>query len=298
MAEARGALITGGASGIGRATAERLLAAGWSVVVADYNAASGKAVLDAWAARYKDRADFIRADVSREADVEAAVRRVSERFGRLDFVFNNAGVGGAFGPVTDLEVDDWDYTFAVLVRGVFLGTKHAARVMQRQGTGGAIVNTGSIAGLAGGAGPQAYSAAKAAVIHFTRMIAAELAPHRIRVNSISPGVIHTPLVDTGKRDVRAAIEGIQPWTDLGQPDDIARVVEFLAGDGARFVTGENVVIDGGLMAAGVRLADRLGGDPGRRGKAGVNRGTTGEAHAVRRVDLPPPAGAPPPRTSA
>jgi hypothetical protein len=109
-------------------------------------------------------------------------------------------------------------------------------------------------------------------------------------------VIHTPLVDTGKRDVRAAIEGIQPWADVGQPDDIARVVEFLAGDGARFVTGENVVIDGGLMAAGVRLADRLGGDPGVRGKAGVNRGTTGEAHAVRRVDVPPPASAPPPRT--
>jgi len=296
MAEARGALITGGASGIGRATAERLLAAGWSVVVADYNAASGKTVLEAWAAKHKDRVDFIRTDVSREPDVEAAVHRVTERFGRLDFVFNNAGVGGAFGPVTDLEVDDWDYTFAVLVRGVFLGTKHATRVMQRQGTGGAIVNTGSIAGLAGGGGPQAYSAAKAAVIHFTRMIAPELAPHRIRVNSISPGVIHTPLVDTGKRDVRAAIDGVQPWADLGQPDDIARVVEFLAGDGARFITGENVVIDGGLLAAGVRLDDRLGGNPGLRGKAGVNRGTTGEAHGVRRVDLPPPAGAPPRRT--
>ena len=289
MAEARGALITGGASGIGRATAERLLIAGWRVVIADYNAATGKTTLEALAAQHRDRVDFIRTDVSREEDVEAAVRRVSESFGRLDFVFNNAGVGGAFGPVTDLEVDDWDYTFAVLVRGVFLGTKHAARVMQRQGTGGAIVNTGSIAGMTGGGGPQAYSAAKAAVIHFTRMIAPELAPHRIRVNSISPGVIHTPLVDTGKRDVRAAIDGVQPWADLGQPDDIARVVEFLAGDGSRFMTGENVVIDGGLLAAGVRLDDRLGGNPGLRGKAGVNRGPTGEAHGVRRVDLPPPA---------
>jgi NAD(P)-dependent dehydrogenase (short-subunit alcohol dehydrogenase family) len=289
MPEARSALITGGASGIGRATAERLLASGWRVVVADFNADSGKAVMAQWADRYRDRVHFVRTDVSREADVEAAVRRAVDAFGRLDFVFNNAGVGGAFGPVTDLDVDDWDYTFAVLVRGVFLGTKHGARVMQAQGTGGAIVNTGSIAGLAGGAGPQGYSAAKAAVIHFTRMIAAELAPHRIRVNSISPGVIHTPLVDTGKRDVRAAIDGIQPWAELGQPDDIARVVEFLAGDGARFVTGENVVIDGGLMAAGVRLDDRLGGNPALRGRAGVNRGTTGEAHTVKRVDLPPPA---------
>jgi len=295
MADTRAALVTGGASGIGRATVERLLAAGWSVVVADYNAATGTGALEAWAPKYPGRVDFVRTDVSRETEVEAAVRRVSERFGRLDFVFNNAGVGGAFGPITELAADDWDYTFAVLVRGVFLGTKHGARVMQRQGTGGAIVNTGSVAGLAGGGGPQAYSAAKAAVIHFTRMAAAELAPHRIRVNSISPGVIHTPLVDTGKRDVNAAIAGIQPWDEVGQPDYIARVVEFLAGDGARFITGENVVIDGGLMAAGVRLDDRLGGNPGLRGKAGVNRGTTGEAHAVRRVDLPPPPGAAPPR---
>ncbi len=286
MAGARSALITGGASGIGRATAERFLAAGWSVVVADFNADSGRAVLAQWGDRYRDRVHFVRADVSREADVEAAVRRAVEAFGRLDCVFNNAGVGGAFGPLTELGAEDWDYTFAVLVRGVFLGTKHGARAMQAQGTGGAIVNTGSIAGLAGGAGPQAYSAAKAAVIHFTRVAAAELAPHRIRVNSVSPGVIHTPLVDTGKRDVKAAIAGLQPWSDVGQPDDIARVVEFLAGDGARFVTGENVVIDGGLMAAGVRLDDRLGGSPGLRGRAGVNRGTTGEAHTVRRVDSP------------
>jgi len=290
MATGRTALITGGASGIGRATVERLLAAGWSVVAADFNEANGKAALAAWETQHRGRAEFVRADVSRELDVEAAVRRAGQAFGGLDFVFNNAGVGGAFGPVTELEVADWDYTFAVLVRGVFLGTKHAARAMQAQGRGGVIVNTGSIAGLAGGGGPQAYSAAKAAVIHFTRMIAAELAPHRIRVNSISPGVIHTPLVDTGKRDVNAAIAGIQPWAEVGQPDDIARVVEFLAGDGARFITGENVVIDGGLMAAGVRLEDRLGGNPGLRGKAGVNRGTTGEAHGVRRVDPPPGRG--------
>ena len=288
MADTRTALITGGASGIGRATVERLLTAGWSVMVADYNATTAKAALDEWMGKHRGRVEFVRADVSREPDVEAAVGRAMDAFGRLDFVFNNAGVGGAFGPITELTAEDWDYTFAVLVRGVFLGTKHAARVMQRQGTGGAIVNTGSIAGLAGGGGPQAYSAAKAAVIHFTRLAAAELAPHRIRVNSISPGVIHTPLVDTGKRDPRAAIEGIQPWADLGQPDYIARVVEFLAGDGAHFVTGENVVIDGGLMAAGVRFGDSLGGNPGLRGKAGVNRGTTGEAHVVRRVDVPPP----------
>jgi NAD(P)-dependent dehydrogenase (short-subunit alcohol dehydrogenase family) len=158
--------------------------------------------------------------------------------------------------------------------------------MKAQRTGGSIINTGSIAGLSGGAGPQAYSAAKAAVINFSRVTAVELAPYRIRVNSVSPGVIRTPLVDTGKRDVEAAIAPIQPWPELGRPDHIARVIEFLAGDGARFITGENITIDGGLMAAGVRLDDSLGGNPGARGLVGVNRGTTGQGHTVRRVGSP------------
>ena len=285
-------LVTGAASGIGRATAERFLAAGWGVVVADFNAATGESLLAEWADRYvrgERRADFIRTDVTREADVEAAVQRTLDRFGRIDCVVNNAGVGGAFGPITEIDVDEWDYTFAVLVRGVFLGTKHAARAMKAQGTGGSIINTGSIAGLGGGAGPQAYSVAKAAVIHFSRVTAVELAAHRIRVNSVSPGVIQTPLLETGiKGDVEPVMLPIQPWPELGRPDYIARVIEFLAGDGARFITGENIAIDGGLTAAGVRLTDRLGLDPGARGLVGVNRGTTGQGHTVRHVGSPGP----------
>jgi NAD(P)-dependent dehydrogenase (short-subunit alcohol dehydrogenase family) len=194
---------------------------------------------------------------------------------------NNAGVGGAFGPLTELHVEDWDYTFAVLVRGVFLGSKHAARLMCEQREGGAIVNVGSIAGTFGGVAPQAYSAAKAAVIHFTRMAAAELAPHRIRVNSVSPGVIRTPLVELSTPDVDAGMEGIQPWPEVGEPDHIASVIEFLAGDGAAFVTGEDVVIDGGLVAAGVRLGNAVGNNPALRGLVGVSRGTTGERSTVR-----------------
>jgi NAD(P)-dependent dehydrogenase (short-subunit alcohol dehydrogenase family) len=197
-------------------------------------------------------------------------------------VVNNAGIGGAFGPITDLEVADWDATFAVLVRGVFLGIKHGARVMKAQG-GGAIVNTGSIAGISGGSGPQAYSAAKAAVLNLTRAAALELAPHRIRVNSVSPGVIRTPLAESGGKDVRAAMQDIQPWPDPGEPDHIARVMAFLAGDDAAFVTGENIVVDGGLLAGGARLDDRIGGNPALRGLAGINRGSTGERHTVRRL---------------
>lgn len=277
--QGRTAVVTGGASGIGRATVERFRTAGWSVVAADVNAAAGAALT----AELPDVA-FVRADVSREADVEAAVRRAVEVFGGLDCIVNNAGVGGAFGPVTEIDVDDWDYTFAVLVRGVFLGTKHAARVMKAQGRGGAIVNTASVAGMGGGGGPQAYSAAKAAVINFTRLTAVELAPHRIRVNCVSPGIIRTPLLETGKGDIDTAVAGVQPWPDVGTPDDIARVIAFLASDAAGFVTGENVTADGGLVAAGVRLADSLGANPGARGLAGVNRGTTGERHATRRVE--------------
>ena len=283
-------LVTGGASGIGRATVERFLAAGWGVVIADYNAATGEAVMAELSERSRrggGRVEFVRTDVACEADVEAAVRRAVDRFGRIDCVVNNAGVGGAFGPITEVDVGEWDYTFAVLVRGVFLGTKHGARAMKAQGTGGAIINTGSIAGLGGGAGPQAYSVAKAAVIHFSRVASVELAPHRIRVNSVSPGVIQTPLLQTGMRgDVEPVMAPIQPWPELGSPDHIARVIEFLAGDGARFITGENVVVDGGLTAAGVRLMDRLGLDPGARGLAGVNRGTTGEDHTVRHLPIP------------
>ncbi len=136
-------------------------------------------------------------DVSIEPDVEALVALAVESFGRLDVMFNNAGIGGAFGPITELEVDDWDATFAVNTRSVFLGIKYAARVMIAQGDGGSIINTASVAGLSGGGGPQAYSAAKAAVINLTQSAAVELAPHRIRVNAICPGAVYTDLLHRG-----------------------------------------------------------------------------------------------------
>ena len=278
-------LITGAASGIGLAAVDRFLRAGWSVVASDYNAAAGEALRPHWSGLCVEgaQAHFVRADVSVAADVAAAVDLAVDRIGRLDCVINNAGIGGAFGPITDIDVADWDHTFAVLVRGVFLGIKHGARAMKSRGGGGSIVNTGSIAGISGGSGPQAYSAAKAAVLNLTRAAALELAPLRIRVNSVSPGVIRTPLAESGGRDLVAAMADIQPWPDPGQPDHIASVMEFLAGEGAAFVTGENIVVDGGLLAGGARLDDRIGGNPAARGLVGVNRGSTGERHSVRRL---------------
>jgi NAD(P)-dependent dehydrogenase (short-subunit alcohol dehydrogenase family) len=274
------ALVTGGASGIGRATVELMLERGWEVVAADLNPEAGTRLLDELDAG--ERLDFICADVSEEGQVLAAVERVRERFGAIGCVVNNAGVGGAFGPLTEIEVEDWDYTFDVLVRGVFLGIKHGATAMREQGSGGSIVNTASPAGLAAGLGPQAYSTAKAGVISLTRVSAVELAADRIRVNAVNPGVVLTPLM--GDPDIVAPGSPMRealPWPDYGTPEDLARVMVFLAGPDAGYVTGETINVDGGLMASGP-----LGGPDNRTGGptsvVGVNRGLTGQGATVRR----------------
>ena len=279
--DGRVALITGGASGMGLATVRRFVAEGARVVMADLNEASAAAALAELDAGKDVR--FERVDVSVEEDVERAVAAAVAEFGQLDIVFNNAGVGGAFGAVTDLHVEDWDYTFAVLVRGVFLGIKHGARQLIEQGWGGAIINTASIAGMSGGGGPLCYSAAKAAVINLTRAAAVELAEHRIRVNAINPGTILTPLMHGGHPErVSERMERFVPWPDaVGSPDDIAGAALFLASDDAGYVTGEALVVDGGLTAAGPGLFG--GGGPGVAppGFVGANRGTTGEPTVIR-----------------
>jgi len=170
------------------------------------------------------------------------------------------------------------------VKGVFLGMKHAARAMKAQGRGGVIVNTASIAGLSGGDGPQAYSAAKAAVINLTRAVAIELAPQRIRVNAICPGAILTPLIHRGNADaMRPLLEKFQPWPDAGQPEHIAAAALFLASDDAAFVTGEALVVDGGASAQGSNAINNLGGSYGQVA-AGVDRGTTGQDGVFRNIE--------------
>src|SRR5260221_2110532 len=159
----RVAVITGGASGMGRATTMRFAAEGASVVIADFNEDTGQQTLAiAFERGFRDQVRFIRTDVAQEPQIAAMIDLAMSEFGRLDIVFNNAGVGGALGPIWDMEVEEWDYTFDVLAKGVFLGIKHAARAMKRLGRGGSIINTASIAGLSGGGRPLVYSAAKAA----------------------------------------------------------------------------------------------------------------------------------------
>ena len=252
------AIVTGGASGIGARTCELFAEAGARVVIGDMQEERGLAV----AAELGKSAVFQRTEVSREDDVRALVARAQQEWGRLDCIFNNAGFGGALGPVAETPVEEFDLTFAVLVRGVFLGMKHAAPLLCRQG--GSIINTASVAGLVAGWSPHAYAAAKAAVIQLSKSVALELAPHRVRVNAICPGFIATPLaLNTVGRTASASeadaaretMAAAQPIPRPGEPDDIAQMALFLASDSSTFVTGQALSVDGGF-SSGRRWEDQ------------------------------------------
>ncbi len=280
------AVVTGGASGMGRSTVERFLHEGARVVIADFNAETGEAFMAELAAEgYEESCAFYRADVAREDDVAGMLDHAVALFGSLDVLFNNAGVGGAIGPLTETSTEDWDYTFDVLSKGVFLGIKHGARLMREAGRGGSIINTASIAGLSGDGGPLVYSAAKASVISLTQSAAVELAPDRIRVNAICPGFIATPLAELGDPDgTRARFAAAQPWPDYGRGEHIAGAALFLASDDAEFVTGEKLVVDGGLTAAGPELSRKFPRTSGRNSKvSGITRGSTGEGPVLRKL---------------
>lgn len=285
MSGGKVAVVTGAGSGIGLATATRLLSAGWAVVAADLNQQALEAFASAVDAGLRRSLRTVAVDVTDEEAVRSAVDMAVGEFSALDLMVNNAGVGGAFGPIAEIEAEDWDYTFRVLSTGVFYGVKHAAAAMIERGVGGSIVNVASTAGLSGGIGPQAYSAAKAAVISLGRTAAVELAPHRIRVNAVCPGVIGTPLVHRGDPEgFRAELAGVQPWPEAGTAEDVAGVICFLASSDSQFVTGQAIVVDGGLLAAGPGrgFMEVLGLDAGAAGLVGVNRGSTGQRSTIRR----------------
>lgn len=282
----RVAIITGGASGMGLASVFRYLDEGAKVVIADFNETTGAvAIAEATARGYGDKVSFIQTDVASEADIANMVDQTLKKFNKLDIMFNNAGVGGAIGPLTETTVESWDYTFDVMAKGVFLGIKHAAIAMRAAGNGGAIINTASIAGLSGDAGPLVYSAAKAAVISLTRSSAVELAPDRIKVNAICPGFIATPLADGGKPEAtQARFAKSQPWPDYGRGEHIAGAALFLASDDSEFITGEEIVVDGGLTAAGPELSRKVPKTSGRNSRvSGVTKGSTGEPPIIKRL---------------
>src|SRR5215216_6304458 len=195
--EGKVAVITGGASGIGAATAALFIDEGARVVLGDMQTDVGEET----AGRLGSHCAFQPCDVSRESDVSSLVDAATSRWGPLDVVFNNAGFGGALGPIESLSEDDIDITFDVLLKGVIFGMKYAAPVMKAQQSG-SIISTASVAGLTTGYGPHLYNVAKAAVIHLTHSVATEMAEHNVRVNCICPGFIATPLATNSPISVR------------------------------------------------------------------------------------------------
>jgi NAD(P)-dependent dehydrogenase (short-subunit alcohol dehydrogenase family) len=246
------AVITGAASGMGRATAVRFAGEGAAVVIADLNQEGGEAALRD-CKENGGRAVFQKTDVTVEAEIKAAIDRAVGEFGRLDITYNNAGLGGALGPLEQVSGENWDRTFAVLLRSVFFGIKHSIPQMRKAG-GGSIISTASIAGIMGQAGPLVYSVAKAGVIHLTKCAAVELAKDKIRVNCICPGGINTPLlhkhIPGGEATTLQLLQITQPIARPGTPEDIAGMALFLASSDAEWITGTAMVVDGGFVARG------------------------------------------------
>jgi NAD(P)-dependent dehydrogenase (short-subunit alcohol dehydrogenase family) len=263
------AIITGGASGMGRASSILFASEGANVVLADLNVAGGEETAGL-ASESGNRCVFQRTDVSSESDVAALVARATTEFGRLDIMFNNAGIGGAVGPLEEITVEDWDRTQAVCLRGVFLGIKHAVGPIRAAG-GGSIISTASIAGIDGYPNLHAYSAAKAGVVNLTRSAALEFAADQIRVNCIAPGGVSTPIIygfaGTNKEAVEANLARSQPIPRAGQPEDIAQAALFLASDASGFITGHTLVVDGGATAGPIALAPRPGSTRPRQQRA-------------------------------
>lgn len=245
------AVVTGGASGIGRATALRLVEEGAEVWIGDIDRDAGEEL----AAESSGRIRFWHTDVT-SADAIASLLQAADEAGGLDILFNNAGAGGARETIDAIQPEDWDRTQALLLRSVALGIRFAAPLMAKRG-GGAIVNTSSVSALGSGYAPIAYSTAKAGVLHLTRLAAADLAQHDIRVNAVIPGFIttniftrHLDVPEDKRAQANQAIANIaahaQPVKRAGRPEDVAAAVAYLASDDAAFVSGTSIVVDGGL----------------------------------------------------
>ncbi|YAF98407.1 MAG: glucose 1-dehydrogenase [Nodularia sp. CChRGM 3473] len=239
------AIVTGGSSGIGRATAIAFAKAGAKVVVAARRESEGEETVHLLREAGGEGL-FVKTDVTQSADIEVLIQKAVATFGSLDCAFNNAGSGKA-GKIVDLTAADWDYEINVNLKSIWLCMKHEIPAMQKSG-GGAIVNMSSQGALIGIVGYGAYGAAKAGVIALTRAAAAEYSAEQIRINSVSPGAIKTNLWAGAPPEMLEQVAAGIPLKRIGEPDDIASAVVWLCSDGAAFVTGHNLVIDGGFTS--------------------------------------------------
>lgn len=250
--EGKVAVVTGGASGMGRGTVDRFVEEGAKVVVADIQDEKG-ALMEA---EFGSSLAYAHCDVTQETDVKAAVDLAVDRFGRLDCMFNNAGSVGVIGAIQETDMDGFDDTVALLFKSVIAGMKHAVPVMMEQGSG-SIINTASVAGLTGGFGPHVYSGCKAAVVHVSKTVALEVGQFGIRVNAICPGGIATSifgralglpvdLADRSAKLMEGAFANLQPIKRAGLPEDIANAAVFLASDESSFVSGQAIAVDGAI----------------------------------------------------
>jgi len=241
------ALVTGGSFGIGRAAAIAFAKRGAKVIIADciednetvntISSVGGEAI-------------FINCDISSETNVQALIKKIVDKYGRLDYAFNNAGIEGIAAPTADCTMDNWNKVLGINLTGTWLCMKHELAVMLKQGSGN-IVNNASIAGLVGFQNSPAYVASKHGLIGLTKNAALEYARSGIRINAVCPGVIHTPMIDrfTGKnKEVEKQFENMEPIGRMGKPEEVAEAVIWLCSEGASFVTGHSMVVDGGWVA--------------------------------------------------
>jgi NAD(P)-dependent dehydrogenase (short-subunit alcohol dehydrogenase family) len=247
--EGKVGIVTGGTSGIGRETAVLFAKAGAKVVVAGRREPEGEETVELVRAAGGDGL-FVKADVSKASEVESLIQKAVEKFGRLDIAFNNAGIEGVWVPIVTQSEADWDQTIAINLKGVWLCLKYEIRQMLKQGGGGAIVNMSSIAGLVGSAGAAAYSASKHGVMGLTKTAALENARRGIRINSVCPAAIETPMADRvfGAPEVHKYVLGCHPIGRFGRPTEVAEAVVWMCSDRASFMTGQSLVLDGGFLA--------------------------------------------------
>ncbi len=239
-------IITGGSSGIGKATAELFAKEGANVVVSDINESDGAKVVKAIVEK-GGKASFFKTDVGKPEQMEALVNFAVKTYGQLDVAVNNAGIGGEINPIADMSVEGWQHIININLNSLFFGMKYQIQAMLKNGSG-SIVNISSILGSVGFAGSAGYTAAKHGVVGLTQTAALEYSAQKIRVNAVGPGFIETPLLDALDAEMKKQLVALHPIGRLGKSEEVAELIYWLASENASFVTGSYYPVDGGYLA--------------------------------------------------